>query len=71
MARGITTKTLLSKKFKTFKFDGIWEKVLGEQERSGIWVIYGNEKNGKTTLALLLSDYLTKFENLNYLQYIL
>ncbi|MWB92954.1 hypothetical protein GON26_01140 [Flavobacterium sp. GA093] len=67
MARGITTKTLLNKKFKTFKFDGIWEKVLGEQERSGIWVIYGNEKNGKTTLALLLSEYLTKFENLNYI----
>jgi KaiC/GvpD/RAD55 family RecA-like ATPase len=67
MARGITAKTLLTKKFKTFKFDGIWEKVLGEQERGGIWVIYGNEKNGKTTLALLLSQYLTKFENLNYI----
>ena len=66
MARGISAKTLLNKKFKTFVFDGIWEKVLGEQERGGIWVIYGNEKNGKTTLALLLSEYLTKFENLNY-----
>jgi DNA polymerase III delta prime subunit len=66
MARGITVKTLLNKKFKTFRFTGIWEKVLGEQERGGIWVIYGNEKNGKTTLALLLSEYLTKFENLNY-----
>ncbi|MDI6049578.1 hypothetical protein QLS31_07025 [Flavobacterium sp. XS2P24] len=66
MARGITAKTLLNKKFKTFKFSGIWQKVLGEQERGGIWVIYGNEKNGKTTLALLLSEYLTEFENLNY-----
>jgi KaiC/GvpD/RAD55 family RecA-like ATPase len=66
MARGITAKTLLNKTFKTYKFDGIWESVLGEQERGGIWVIYGNEKNGKTTLALLLSEYLTKFENLNY-----
>ncbi|GIZ10014.1 hypothetical protein [Flavobacterium sp. UMI-01] len=67
MARGITAKTLLNKKFKTFKFDGIWAKVLGEQERGGIWVIYGNEKNGKTTLALLLSEYLTNFENVNYI----
>ena len=67
MARGISAKTLLNKKFKTFVFDGIWEKVLGEQERGGIWVIYGNEKNGKTTLALLLSEYLTKFENLNFI----
>jgi len=67
MARGITGKTLLSKKFKTYKFDGIWEKILGEQERGGIWVIYGNEKNGKTTLALKLSEYLTKYDNLNYI----
>jgi KaiC/GvpD/RAD55 family RecA-like ATPase len=67
MARGITAKTLLSKKFKTFQFDGIWHKVLGEQERGGIWVIYGNEKNGKTTLALLLAEYLTNFEKLNFI----
>jgi predicted ATP-dependent serine protease len=67
MARGITAKTLLNKKFKTFRFTGIWHQVLGEQERGGIWVIFGNEKNGKTTLALLLSEYLTKFENLNYI----
>ncbi|WP_294958761.1 hypothetical protein [uncultured Flavobacterium sp.] len=67
MARGITAKTLFNKKFKTFRFDGIWDKVLGEQERGGIWVIYGNEKNGKSTLALQLSEYLTKFENLNYI----
>lgn len=66
MARGITAKTLLNKKFKTFVFDGIWAAVLGEQERGGIWVIYGNEKNGKTTLALLLSEMLTEYENLNY-----
>lgn len=66
MARGITAQTLLSKKFKTFVFDGIWATALGEQERSGIWVIYGNEKNGKTTLALLLSEYLTKFESVNF-----
>jgi KaiC/GvpD/RAD55 family RecA-like ATPase len=67
MARGITAKTLLSKIFKTYKFDGIWAAVLGEQERGGIWVIYGNEKNGKTTFALLLSEMLTKFERLNYI----
>ena len=67
MARGISVKTLLGKEYDTYKFDGILGEVLGEQERNGIWVIYGNEKNGKTTLALLLADYLTKYENLNYI----
>jgi ABC-type molybdenum transport system ATPase subunit/photorepair protein PhrA len=66
MARGITAKTLLGKTFQTHKFDGVFGAVLGEQEKGGIWVIYGNEKNGKTTLALLLAEYLTKFENLAY-----
>ena len=67
MAKGITVKSLLNKTFSTYQFDGIWEQVLGEQERGGIWVLYGNEKNGKTTLALLLAEYLTKFEKVNYI----
>lgn len=67
MARGISVKTLLGKTFNTFKFDGIWQEVLGEQERSGIWVVYADEKNYKTYFTLKLSEYLTKFENVNYI----
>ena len=66
MARGISVKTLLSKTFKTFEFDGIWKDVLGQQERNGIWVIYANEKNYKTSFTLMLAQYLTKFEKVNY-----
>jgi hypothetical protein len=67
MARGISIKTLLGKTFKTFEFDGIWKEVLGVQERSGIWVIYASEKNYKTTFTLLLAEYLSKFERINFI----
>jgi len=67
MARAISVKTLLNKKFNTFEFDGIWKDVLGEQERNGIWVIYADEKNYKTFFTLMLSQYLSKFENVNYI----
>ncbi|AMO19438.1 hypothetical protein [Flavobacterium columnare] len=67
MARGISVKTLLSKTFKTFEFDGIWNDVLGQQERNGIWVIYADEKNYKTSFTLMLSKYLTNFEKVNYI----
>ncbi|WP_264520358.1 hypothetical protein [Flavobacterium sp. N1994] len=66
MARAISPKTLYEKVYKTFAFDGIWGDLLGEPEKGGFWVIYGNEKNGKTQLTLQLSDYLSKFETVWY-----
>ncbi|SCY94286.1 P-loop NTPase family protein [Flavobacterium caeni] len=67
MARGISVKTLLGKKHETFTLDGILGEVLGEQESSGIWVLYGNEKNGKTTLALMIAEALTQFGSVSYI----
>lgn len=67
MAKGVSVKKLLGKMFKTFKFTGMWLLVLGELERNGIWIIYGNEKNGKTQFTLLLAEYLSKFEKLMYI----
>lgn len=67
MSRSISPKTLFEKKYKTFNLTGIWRDVLGEPEKGGIWVIYGNEKNGKTQLTLQLSDYLSTLEQVWYI----
>lgn len=67
MARAISTKTLFEKTYKTFAFNGIWRDVLGSPEKGKIWIIYGNEKNGKTTFALKLAEYLSQFETLLYI----
>ncbi len=66
MARAISTKSLLEKTYKNFEFDGFWLTVLGIIAKGGFWIIYGNEKNGKTLFALKLAEYLTKFENVLY-----
>lgn len=66
MARAISTKSLLEKKYKNFEFDGIWLLVLGIIAKGGFWLIYGNEKNGKTFFTLKLAEYLTKFESVLY-----
>lgn len=67
MARAINTNTLLSKTYNLFQFKGFWKEVLGEPERGGIWIIYGVEKNGKTTLALKLAEYLSGYEKTLYI----
>jgi len=41
------------------RLDGVWFDVLGDIQQGGVWLIYGDEKNGKTSLALQLANYLT------------
>ncbi len=66
MSRALTVKNIFDKKHKTFEFEGIWLKVLKKPSRSGVWLIYGSEKNGKTWLALQLAKYLSTITNVVY-----
>ncbi len=47
-------------------FEGIYKRVFGTPTIGGLWLMYGAEKHGKTWGALLLSDYLSKFEKVLY-----
>lgn len=64
--RAINANILFQKKFNLFQFDGFWKEILGEPSRGGFWIIIGPEKNGKTTFALMLADYLSKHEKVLY-----
>ena len=66
MARGISVKTLLEKKYKTFDFTGEFEPYFGNPEKGGCWIIYGGEKNGKTLYALKLAKYLSNYDKVRY-----
>ncbi len=65
-ARVIYGKQLRQRKYKLFDFEGIWQSVFGKPERSGFWLIYGGEKNGKTWFSLKLAEYLSQFEKVLY-----
>lgn len=57
---------MYSKTFDTYSFTGIWKDVIGLPSTVGLWIIYGAEKHGKTTFALLLAEYLSQFVRVLY-----
>lgn len=67
MGRPLNIRTIYSKKFDTYDFEGLWLDVFGEASKAGIWLIYGAEKNGKTWFALTLADYLSQFQKTFYI----
>lgn len=66
MARTLTTGTLREKKFKTYAFDGVWLETMGTPEVNNLILVYGPEKHGKTTFALIFAEYCSKFEKALY-----
>lgn len=65
--RTLSVKQAYSKKFKTFDFEGIWAEVMDKPETTGGWIIHGDEKQGKSTFALMLANYLTRFGKVLYI----
>lgn len=67
MPRVLTVGNIYSKKFKTLNTTGKYKEILGTPEANGIWLIWGNEKNGKTWGALQLSEYLSHESRVLYI----
>lgn len=65
--RTLSVKQAYSKKFRTFDFDGIWKDTMDNPETTGGWIIHGDEKQGKSTFALMLANYLTRFGKVLYI----
>lgn len=66
MKRAYSVNNVMRTSFSTMGFDGTWADVCGEPEMMGSWFIYGAPKNGKTSFAMQLSKYLTKFGRVAY-----
>ncbi len=58
--RVASVSNLFKQTFTTLEFDGVYKDVFGSPSDNGAWLLYGYEKNGKTTLALMLSKYLSQ-----------
>jgi archaellum biogenesis ATPase FlaH len=67
--RSLTTKNLFDMKVKKIiKIDNdILQTAIGNAEAKGVWVIYGFEKNGKTTFVLILAKALCKSQKVAYI----
>lgn len=63
-AKGV--REMLSIRYKTFPFEGEWADAFGTPERRGVWLIWGNSANGKTSFAMKLCKYLCRFGRVAY-----
>lgn len=63
-AKGV--REMLSIKYDTLDFEGEWYDAFGKPERKGVWIIWGNSANGKTSFALKLCKELCRFGRVAY-----
>lgn len=66
MGRAKSVSELLAMKVETFPFKDEWYNAFGEPERKGVWIVWGNSGNGKTTFVVQLCKYLCQFERVIY-----
>lgn len=66
MGQALSISKVLNAKFHTLEVDGEWSAAIGQPELTGSWMIYGAPKNGKTTFAMMLAKYLSKFVRVAY-----
>lgn len=63
-AKGV--REVLSMKFDTLAFEGAWYEAFGTPERRGVWFVWGNSGNGKTSFVMQLCKYLCRFGRVAY-----
>jgi len=66
MARAYSPSEILKMKKKSFAFEGEWYDAFGTPERLGIWFIWGNSGNGKTSFTMQLCRELSRFGKVAY-----
>ena len=61
MKRALSVDDIENKKYKLFDFTGEWFDAFGCPARNGVWFIWGNSGNGKTSFVLQLVKHLAQF----------
>ncbi len=61
LKRAISVDQMYKMKFSIMNFEGKFKASFGEPQLGGSWIIFGNSSNGKTSLAMQVAKYLTKF----------
>lgn len=62
MKRALSVRDILDKKYRTFPFEGKWNDAFGTPERVGVWLVWGNSGNGKTSFIMQLCKELCKYD---------
>lgn len=60
MARAYSVQDIISKKYKTLEWSETWVKAFTKPESTGVWFIWGNSGNGKSSFTMQLTKELAK-----------
>lgn len=68
--KALSVSNLYAKKFEPFPLgDGEFRQLFSDElPRGGVWLVHGDEKQGKTTLCLSLANYLSVTNKVLYIQ---
>lgn len=66
MKKSFSLSDIRNYKPKAVEFDGMWRDSIGDPELKGSWIIWGPSGNGKTSFAMQLAMYFTKFTKVIY-----
>jgi len=66
MARAKSVNEVLKMNIPAFDFDAEWYEAFGTPEKKGVWFIWGDSGNGKTSFVMQMCKNLTKFGKVAY-----
>lgn len=66
LTRALSVSDVLSMKRDTYSFGGAWAEAFGSPERNGVWFVWGQSGNGKTSFVLQLCKELCRFGRVAY-----
>ncbi len=61
MGRAYSPTQVQAMNIPSFPFDGEWEKAFGHPDRTGVWIIWGQSGNGKTSFVMKLAKKLCEY----------
>lgn len=69
LQRALSVSEILKMKKKLLKLTGAWADAFGTPEFYGVWFVWGNSGNGKSTFVMQLCRELCKFGNVLYVSF--
>ena len=57
MKRAYSPTEVQQMNIPSFPFEGKWEAAFGHPDRTGVWIIWGESGNGKSSFVMQLGKY--------------
>lgn len=66
MKRAYSPTEVQQMNIPSFPFEGKWEAAFGHPDRTGVWIIWGESGNGKSSFVMQLAKYLCQWCTVAY-----